>query len=58
MLDDEVLHVTISVGATMAAPGEDYADVLRRGARLVQAAKAAGGNQTATDAPSGSPVDA
>ena len=59
-LDDDVLHVTMSVGATMAERGEDYMDVLRRADRLLYAAKRAGGNRAVTDVPlqrAGEPVD-
>lgn len=48
-LEDDVLHATISVGATMAARGEDYLDVLRRAERLLSAASKAGGNCVVTD---------
>ncbi len=50
-LEDDVLHVTMSVGATMAQPGEDYTDVLRRADRLLFEAKRAGGNRAVTDVP-------
>ncbi len=50
-LEDAVLHVTMSVGATMAGRGEDYMDVLRRADRLLYAAKRAGGNRAVTDVP-------
>ena len=46
-----MLHVTMSVGATMAERGEDYTDVLRRADRLLYAAKRAGGNRAVTDVP-------
>ena len=55
-LDDEVLHATVSVGGTMAARGEDYADVLRRAERRLRAAKLAGGNCAVADTPPGEPV--
>lgn len=48
-LPDEVLHVTASIGATMAHPGEDYADVLHRASRLLGAAQRAGGSCVVTD---------
>ncbi len=49
-LPDAVLRVTMSVGATMARPGEDHTDVLRRAARLLRRARNAGGNRAVTDA--------
>ena len=48
-LEDDVLQVTMSVGATMAERGEDYTDVLRRADKLLYAAKRAGGNCAVTD---------
>ncbi len=52
-LPDAVLHVTMSVGGTMARPGEDYTDVLRRAARLLRRARGTGGNRAVTDAVAG-----
>ena len=51
VLEDDVVRVTMSAGATMARPGEDYADVLRRAERLLARARARGGNRAVTDAP-------
>lgn len=48
-LEDDVLHVTMSIGATMAERGEDYTDVLRRADKLLYEAKRAGGNRAVTD---------
>lgn len=50
-LEDDVLHVTMSIGATMAESGEDYTDVLRRADKLLYQAKRAGGNCAVTDIP-------
>ncbi|HEY0117448.1 MAG TPA: diguanylate cyclase, partial [Cellulomonas sp.] len=50
-LEDDTAHVTMSVGATMAEPGEDYMDMLRRARALLDAAKRAGGNCSVTDVP-------
>lgn len=50
-LEDDVIRVTMSAGATMARRGEDYADVLRRAQRLRKAARRAGGNRAVTDVP-------
>ncbi len=47
---DEMLHVTVSVGGTMAGPDEDATDVLLRADRLLYEAKRSGGNRGVTDA--------
>ena len=48
-LDDQPVHVTMSVGATMAVAGEDQTEVLQRADTLLYAAKRAGGNCAVTD---------
>lgn len=50
-LGDETLHVTVSIGGTMAVAGEDFSDVLRRADRLMYEAKRSGGNCGVTDVP-------
>lgn len=49
-LEDGLVRVTMSVGATLAQRGEDYTDVIRRADTLLYAAKRAGGNSAVTDA--------
>lgn len=53
---DDVLHVTVSIGATVARPGEGAAEVLRRADRLLYRAKAAGRNCAVTDGPGEEPA--
>ena len=51
---DEPLHVTVSIGATVAQASDKPADVLRRADALLYQAKAAGRNCAVTDWPGGS----
>jgi PleD family two-component response regulator len=41
--------VTVSIGATMVEPGEDWAQALDRADRLMYASKAAGRNRVTSD---------
>ncbi|MEI8082718.1 MAG: GGDEF domain-containing protein [Actinomycetes bacterium] len=47
---DDQVRVTVSVGATMARPGESAADVVDRADRLMYTSKSAGRNLVTTDA--------
>ncbi len=49
-LPGQRIRATISVGATMAVPGEDERTVLDRGERLARQSKSAGRNRVTTDA--------
>jgi diguanylate cyclase (GGDEF)-like protein len=47
-LGDDIIRVTISAGATIAAPGESLATVIKRADKLLYASKDAGRNRVTT----------
>jgi len=47
---DDIIHVTISIGATMARPGDDEDSIIKRADELMYEAKKLGGNRVEGDA--------